>query len=187
MKYQKDWLPIANRALLKVGNTRLLSLDEGSDTASLVNDLLRGSVEEIAGLYPWRSMMKRRELSVAQTAPEYGFDYQYSLPENLARVVKVTTLNDEEWKIEGSVILTDSKKVYLEYVDLPETPASLTPELRQLIVLRLAWNINNTLTTNTTLGNLLLNEFNVALNLAKNNDPAGEEDITEFTSWNDKR
>lgn len=187
MTYQKDWLTIVNRALSRVGQDQLTSLEEGTATANLANAQLRGAIQDVAGLYPWRCMTKRKELAPDTTAPAFGYDYSYPLPPNFARLIKVFTENDEKWVREAGAILTDSEKLYIIYIELPDSTDNLIPSIQQLITIRMAYNIVVSTTTNTTLANILGNEYASALINAKMDDPAGEEDITEFNGWVDRR
>lgn len=186
MTYSKNWLDIANRALAKTGNQLIDNFTGGDDNIKLVNTLLPEAVEVVASLFPWRSLTKRKALAPSDTAPEFGFEYAYPLPTNFARVVEVIVENDSNWVREAGEILTDSSFCNLIYLMLPEEPTDLSPSVRELIVIRLAYNIVQTTTSNTTLMTQLSNEYQSALVLAEREETQGELDIIDFEVENNR-
>jgi len=186
MIYSNNWLGIANRALVKTGNQQIESFTGGTDNVNYINTCLPGAVESVAGLFPWKSLTKRRALAPSSESPEFGYIFQYPLPENFARLNSVDT-GDYEWVREGKYILTDCTYCNITYVRLPADPDEISPAIKELITLRLAYAIAQTTTSNTTLMNQLMNEFNAALILAETEESQGEEDIKTFTGWAENR
>lgn len=178
MTYSNNWLTIANRALVKTGNQQIESFQGGTDNVNYINTLLPEAVESVAGLFPWRSLTRRKALAPLAEKPEFGFAYKFALPVDFARLNSVDT--SSSWVREGSEILTDSEYCNIVYVATPKEPSDISPLLRELITSRLAYNIVQTTTSNTTLLNQLGQEFNANLALAEKEDAQGEPDITEF-------
>ena len=184
--YSNNWLGIANRALVKTGNQQIESLTGGTDNVNYINTCLPEAVEAVAGVFPWRSMTTRRALAPSAQVPEFGYIYQYPLPEDFARLNTVE-VGGYKWEREGKAIVTDSESCNITYVRLPKDPDDLSPALKELITIRLAYSIVQTTTSNTTLMSQLANEFNTALTLAESQEAQGEEDTTKFIGWAEDR
>lgn len=185
MEYSNNWLTIANRALVKTGNQQIESFSGGTDNVNFINTLLPEAVESVAGLFPWRCLTKRKALAPSAERPEFGFVYAYPLPNDFARLNSVDT--EYPWVRESGEILTDSKYCNITYVRKPLDPTEITPLLRELVTVRLAWNIVQTTTSNTTLMTALQSEFNTLMVLAEKEETQGEPDITEFEGWRANR
>ncbi len=180
MTYSRNWLDIANRALVKTGNQQIENFTEGTDNVNYINALLPEAVESIAALFDWRCMTKRQALAPSVDTPEFGFAYAYPLPTDFARIVEVDT-GGAEWRREAGLILTDSDHCNLVYLKLPDEPTDLIPSVRELITIRLAYNIVQTTTSNATLMAQLDKEFQNALILAEREDTQGEPDLIDYT------
>jgi len=186
MTYSNNWLGIANRALVKTGNQQIESFSGGTDNVNYINTCLPGAVEAVAGIFPWKSLATRRALAPSATTPEFGYTYQYPLPEDFARLNTVDT-GTFKWEREGKAILTDSTYCNITYGRLPKEPDEINPALKELITIRLAYAIVQITTSNTTLMNQLSQEFNAALVLAENEESQGEEDTKKFIGWAENR
>lgn len=185
MTYSKNWLTIANRALVKTGNQQIESFSGGTDNVNFINTLLPEAVESVAGMFPWKSLTKRKALAPSADKPEFGYEYQFPLPNDLARLNSVDT--ESKWEREAGVILTDSPYCRITYVKSPVEPDEIAPFIRELITIRLAYNIVQTTTSNTTLMSLLLSEFNTAFALAEIEENQGETDNKTFRGWAENR
>ena len=186
MVYSNNWLGIANRALVKTGNQQIESFTGGTDNVNYINTCLPGAVESVAGIFPWKSLATRRALAPSAEMPEFGYIYQYPLPEDFARLNSVDT-GEYKWECEGKMILTDSTYCNITYGRLPKDPDEISPALKELITIRLAYSIVQITTSNNTLMTQLGNEFNSALVLAETNESQGEEDTKKFIGWAEDR
>lgn len=185
MTYSSDWLSIANRALLKTGNQQIESFNAGSENVNFIKTLLPEAVESVLALYPWKSLTRRVELSPSTITPAWGYRYQYPLPNDIARLNSVDTAS--KWEREAGMILTDSAYCKVTYVEMPENATDIAPSVKELIVLRLAYNLVQVSTSNTTLMNLLLSEFSSMLTLAETEEHQGEPDNKTFKGWAENR
>lgn len=186
MTYSNNWLGIANRALVKTGNQQIESFTGGTSNVNYINTCLPEAVEAVAGIFPWRSLTTRRSLAPSADMPEFEFIYKYPLPEDFARLDSVDC-GDLKWVREGHAILTSSVYCNITYGRLPAEPDEISPALRELITLRLAYAIVQITTSNGSLMTQLANEFNSALVMAENEESQGETDTTKFLGWAEKR
>ena len=186
MTYSNNWLGIVNRALVKTGNQQLESLTGGTDNVNYVNTLLPSVVEDVAGMFPWRCLTVRRGLAPSAQLPEFGYIFQYPLPEDFARLNTVD-VGGYRWEREGKSIVTDCDYCKITYVKLPSEPDEMSPSLKGLITIRLAYSIVQTTTSNSTLMQQLANEFDSALIMAEREEAQAEEDKTKFVGWAENR
>ena len=186
MTYSNNWLGIANRALVKTGNQQIESFTGGTDNVNYINTCRPGAVEAVAGIFPWRCLATRRSLAPSTEMPEFEYLYKYPLPEDFARLNSVDA-GELKWEREGRAILTSSVYCNITYGRLPAEPDEISPALKELITIRLAYAIVQITTSNTTLMNQLAQEFNTALALAENEESQGEPDVTRFIGWAENR
>lgn len=190
MIYGNSWLDIVNRALVKTGNQHIDSLKGNTPNIVLVNTLLPSAIDNVISLYPWRCCIKRFILAPITVNPEFEYKYSYPLPNDFVMLMSVFA-KENKWVREGKTILTNSDECKIIYVSLPDNPNTLTPDVKELISLRLAYNLVQSTTSNTGLMQLLMQEFASALKLAMSDETSGEEDITTvnsiYNSWNDYR
>ena len=110
---------IANGALIKLGATRITSLDDGSKSSRLIMDRWDALRDDELRRRRWVFAIKRTSLSALSDAPDHGFALQYQLPTDFLRLDLVDDrypaqptgdyIGDEaaEWAIEGRKLLTD--------------------------------------------------------------------------------
>ena len=111
---------ICNRALQKLGASRIVSLTENNVSARACNLAYEPVRDAELRAHTWNFAVKRVELAADATAPVYGYAYAYTLPSDCLRLLK----NDHQenfysslWKLEGRKILTDeSAPLPIRYV-----------------------------------------------------------------------
>lgn len=113
---------ICNMALSLLGVNTITNLTTDTTkeavTCSLFYDNVRKS---LLRSHPWNFAIARSELAMLSSAPAFEFDYQYSLPADCLRALKLYNTN-EEFKIEGRYLLTNSDTVKLMYIkDITDT------------------------------------------------------------------
>lgn len=128
-------IDIINLALTRIGESRILELDEESkaaDEARAVYDLLLDS-ELMANR--WGFAQKRAALPVSLPSPAWGYANQYQIPADCLSIVYVdgqepAALDDFRqarfpvWQIEGRYIVTDLSAplnvLYVAGIEIPE-------------------------------------------------------------------
>ena len=190
LSFDAQWVTIANRALLRIGYEAIASLDDGSTAANYCTQLLPQAIDTVMSVYPWRDCLKRAQLAPLAQAPSFGFDYQFVLPEDFARLKSVTALDDDgeecEWSLEGDKVLSDATSVSILYASLPSSPDSLSPATRDLFVRQLAYLVSIPLIKNDTISNRLLQEYQQALSLAINQDNVSHYEEDTAIDWFDE-
>lgn len=190
LSFDAQWVTIANRALLRIGFEAIASLDDGSTAANYCTQLLPQAIDTVMSVYPWRDCLKRAQLAPLAQAPSFGFDYQFVLPQDFARLKSVAALDDDgqecEWSMEGDKVLSDATSVSILYTSLPGSPDSLSPATRDLFVRQLAYLVSIPLIKNDTISNRLLQEYQQALSLAINQDNVSHYEEDTAIDWFDE-
>ncbi len=133
-------ISIANQALAYLGEPRIQTLEQKTNSAKAAKDQLRPSAEEVLELHDWNDCRTRSVLSALVTTPAFGFSKAYQLPTDYLRFI---SLNDDEidYEIEGDQIYTDEDAVELKYVAYPPNFSKVKPALARAIAAKLAQNI----------------------------------------------
>jgi len=111
---------IANSALTKLGESRIMALTDNVKAAREVNAIYTLRRDALLRAYNWNFAMKRASLPALATAPDWGYAYAYQLPSDCLRVTQVNDYftipgfgdfiggpDDQPYKVEGQTIVTD--------------------------------------------------------------------------------
>lgn len=167
-----SWLEVANRALIRLGQTKIQSLTEGTQSAAMASLYLEEAVNHVAAYHRWRGTIARLQLAASSEMPVSGFDYQYPLPNDFLSLAvdengpMVETPSGESWSIENGNVLTNATELYITYHKSPDSPAELHPAIVEAITYVLAWKLAPILTSNDALTALLNAEKESALTRA---------------------
>ncbi|MBN2861271.1 MAG: hypothetical protein JXK93_13480 [Sphaerochaetaceae bacterium] len=172
ISFDAQWLTIANRALLRIGSKTLTSFDDGSAESKYCTILLPQAIETVVSAYNWRDCIKRAQLAPLADAPVFGISYQFSLPEDYAKLNSVSAVdsdgNEVEWFLENGVIVSDAVSVNITYTAIPGAPENVSPSTRDLIVKQLAYLLSIPIVNNTNRTSMLLSEYSQTLSIAMN-------------------
>lgn len=112
---------IANRALSKLGATRIVTFDDGSKQARFMKANYEIIKRAELRKHLWSFAKRRASLAALTSTPEWGYTYEYQLPDGCLRVIQVNDytvpyglanarqMDDSPYKIEGNKIRTDYK------------------------------------------------------------------------------
>lgn len=162
---------IANRALQKIGVTRISSLTEGSKNADEVNfcfDFLKDA--ELRANF-WTFAIQRAALAADTETPISGRAYQYSLPGNFLRMAPEDPsfmADRREYLIEGRKIITDlAAPLYIRYVrnDVPED--EFDAMFADALAMRIAMEIAEPLTQSSSKREAAEQAYKYFIDLAK--------------------
>lgn len=190
VSFDAQWVTIANRALLRIGSKAIASLDDGSTSADYCNQLLPQAIDAVFSVYPWRDCLKRLELAPLATTPAFEYTYQFAVPSDFARLKSVEAIDEDgtqmEWSLEGRVICTNATAVSILYTSQPETPDTIGPATRDLLVKQLAYLLSIPLIKNDNMSSRLLNEYNQAMAIAMTQDNITHYEEDTSVDWFDE-
>ncbi len=110
---------ICNRALGRLGQERILSLDDTGAGARACQLHFEGTRDEVLRSHRWNFATKRTALSRLAEAPAFGWLYQYTLPADFIRALEVNGTEDGKgrpWVVEGGNLMTNEGAVNLVYI-----------------------------------------------------------------------
>ena len=174
MDWNATWLNMANIALTRINKQVLQTLDDSSTSAMLCNQLIPSSVKMVLNQNDWHSARKRALIAPQLDAPAFGYSHQFAMPSDFVRLVKVES--ELLWEKEGEMILSDEEALAIIYIAYPNTPDTLDPLIVDTITTLLAAQLSVSLTSDSTITNLLYQETEQKLYKAKLAEDAGEPD-----------
>ena len=142
---------ICSNALLLLGDRPISSFSENNDRTRLVANLYEYKRERVLRLHPWNCATKREILSPDVESPEFGWAFQFQLPNDWIRTLSVgEDGNEDEYAIEGRKIMMDSNVCRLRYIFRNEVESTwdalLVEVMTQVMVAALAYPITKSTT-----------------------------------------
>jgi len=104
---------ISNSAILKVGGTRINSLDGRSVEAVVCKEFYERSYKWLLAQYYWGFAMRTADLARAVTPPNHEYEYAYALPQDFIRVQR--TFPNTNYKIVGRELHTNESSIAIKY------------------------------------------------------------------------
>jgi hypothetical protein len=182
-----DRVSICNFALAKVGEQRITSLDDKSKNAILCKLHFQQTLDEVLRNHRWNSAMKRAALGADAEAPAFGYEYQYTLPIDCLRVIRLEEPLDE-YRVEGRKLLTDTSPCNILYISRVEDENILDPLLVKVLVIELAIKLAYNLTEVRTMTDGLMEEARAIWIEARSADShEGTPEVLEYSEWLEAR
>jgi hypothetical protein len=176
MAYTKT--SISNDALTELGRAMIVSLDEDSEPARIINQTFDGLLDREVGRHAWSFARSRSELAPLSAAPAFGWNYQFQLPADCLRVLD--EINEEPYRREGNRLLSDSNVLQIRYIRRVTDLNELTPSFVTAFVFRLASKLAVPLVGSRELRDQMFKEYRLAVMEAESVDamqnPADEQD-----------
>lgn len=172
---------ICSNALLMLGAETINSFD---DAAALVRAKLCSNFypqvrDDLLRRHPWNCCVKRLRLAPDADAPAFGLGYAFQLPADCIRVLEVTNRDYHiDYKVEGRSILCDESSIDLRYVFQNTDENTWDSSLVNLATLAMAARLAYAVTSSTSMEQLRIQEFEMALKIAKAAD--GQEEPPEM-------
>lgn len=164
---------IANAALIRIGSKPINSFQDNTDTSNTVAVRYDMSRQTVLRSHPWNCAMARAQLSPLSTPPVFGWAFQFQLPVDCLRVVKVNDrARDDWWRVEGRLLLTSNifmtdTTLNLQYTQNVTNVAQFDALLCEAISAHLAWKICWKITQDQQLTDALAKEYVDTIRSAK--------------------
>lgn len=160
---------IANQALAYLGEPRIQSLDQNTNSAKAANDMMRPSIEEVLELHDWNECRARVKPASLADAPAFGFSKAYQLPADFIRLISINE-DEIDYELEGGKIFTDEDDIELRYIAYPSSVTVIRPALARAISAKLAQNISVIVTGEAAMQDKMLALFERMLARARTNN-----------------
>jgi hypothetical protein len=164
---------IANLALAKIGDEggQITSFDQQKKEANLVKKFYEPSLREVLRLHAWNCAKARSQLAQSVTTPTFGFKYQYALPADCIRVLKIARSTDTqqfyreklEYEINGRMLLTNYDPIYLLYIKYITDPNQMDDLFIRALYTTLAAKLAYPLTEDSNLVRMLEDELSTVI------------------------
>lgn len=174
-------IDLCNNALLRVGAATIMSLQDNSPEARACNLAYNGNRRDELRKHRWNFAIKRQVLAPDATAPAFDYLYAFTMPSDCLRVLRPATV-DLDWQVEGRKILTnDNATLYLRYIADIEDPQQWDAAFYAVATVGLAVDICERLTQSNGKKNMLIEEYDDIVKLARRLDAfeSGPEEAAE--------
>lgn len=174
---------IANRALSKIGEARIMALSDDLESAKLIDSLWNSVRDAELRSRNWNFTIRRDSLPALLAAPAWGFLRQFQLPADCLRVLMVgefypgpsmsnyRNYPEAEWQIEGGRILTNyDAPLKVRYIARIEDTGAWDAAFSEVFACRLAVEICERLTQSAGKRQLAWDEYKIAMREAMRND-----------------
>lgn len=154
---------ISNRALQKLGASRITSLDDATTNARACNACYAELRDAELRRHTWNFSIQRAELAADGTAPSWGRANAFELPSDFLRLLSPypeDNLSNLDWQIEGRKIYTDdAAPLYIRYVARITDPTLMDALFRELLATRMAYEMCEEITQSNTKKDLLYRDM----------------------------
>lgn len=177
---------ISSNALLMLGDKPIASFDEATDRARVCANLWPSVRDSVLRSHPWNCAIKRARLLPDATSPAFDWDYQFTVPGDFLRVLSVGELySEDEWRVEGQMILANWSPLLLRYVYRNENPATYDGMLVDVMTAQMAARMAYPLTQSAALAQEMGNRAAALERRARAVD--GQDDSTDMLGDNPLR
>ena len=159
-------IEICNRALIKIGEKTILSLDDNSKRARICKVLYEPTRDYVLRSHPWNFAVKRVELAQNTLGPVYDYAYSYELPTDCIRVL-IPSREIWEYSIEGTTLVTDYPGAMLKYIARIVDPNVFDEAFREALACKIAAESALTLTDNDPRHKAMVQLYQLAIREAK--------------------
>lgn len=173
-------IDVANRALLKIGASRITEFEDEAKEAQAILVAWDHVQDREMGAHPWAFALRRVALPALADAPAWGYAVQYQLPEGFLGLHWVDGLDvsstaadyldgtESSWRVEGGKILTDhSAPLRIVYSVRVEDPQQWGAQFCEVMAIALAIEICDEVSASLQRKQLLQQEKREALAIAR--------------------
>lgn len=145
---------ICNLALQKLGQSRIVSLDEDNSNARHCNVCFEPLRDRELRAAMWNFSVKRTTLAAHATAPDFTYSYAFPLPVDALRVILPARLG-LDWKIENhegspAILTNDGTSLELKYVAKITDPTKFDALFVEMLACKIAWHLCEVITQSNT-------------------------------------
>lgn len=191
-------LDIINRALVKVGQARISSIDENSKGATTIRTVYDQVRDTLMQSYVWNFAKVRVQLAADPAAPLFGFQRRYRLPPETLRVLGLAddteptrnySSSRNAFKHEGEFVYTDvGAPLNLFITQRIEEAGMYPPDFANVLALDIALDIFYDVTKGTDRYNTIRQDRAMAMRNAKlNHAIENSPEVTVASEWVDSR
>lgn len=151
---------ICNLGLLKFGDITITSLDASNREARACKVLYPQMRDLMLQAFPWNFAMARADISaILADAPDFQWDYAYTLPTDSLRVWELYG-TDDKWEVESGQLLTNKdSEIFIRYIKQETRTGKFNPSFVNCLALRLGAELASKIKGDTKKRRSLLEEL----------------------------
>ena len=179
---------IANSALVLIKEIIITSIEEDSDVAKAIRQMITPAIYLVQNSLEWNELIVSTTLDLAERDIVDGF-YKYNKPIGF---IKLYTENKNTvWKIEGEHLYVANNNTKVKYFKKNIEPATWSDELKECVILKLASKLATYISNDYKLGGQLEERYDlfqkktIASQKAKRN--GNVKNARRVRSWNGDR
>jgi hypothetical protein len=179
---------ICNRALEKLGEDPIVSIDDGSKQAQALKRVYTDTLNALLVEHPWHFAKKRAALPASATVPAWGFNFGYPVPADFLRLLAIKdgpAFSLEADPTGSQIILCDqAAPLAILYLYAVADPGRLPPSFVEALSSKLGFDICEDLTQSNTKKEATAQLFSADLAKAKRINGAQQQpDAYPVFSW----
>lgn len=181
---------ICNRALIKLGKATIRDIDtDETPQGTLCKAVYVSMLDEVLRQAEWNFAVSRQALNKdASGFPLYEWAYRFILPTNPPVIKIISVQNNIPFKIEGNYLVSNSDSIKLKYIARITDPNLYDSLFINVLVLRLAYEISFSLTSQTSLSDNIYKQYILALEEAKNQNSQDDNELPiQDSTWTNSR
>ena len=188
---------VANIALTNLGEATITDITtDNNERARLLNNRFDDIRDSVLRSHPWNITVRRSKLTASSSTPSWGYQYAYAFPTDTTKdpaekCLRVLGLQDftTAYRIEGNQILSDASSLNVKWQARVTDMTTLDSVLRNVMGLRVAWELAEPLTGKTALKDEMYKKYSLALQEARSLDAqeGGSVERIELNTWLDAR
>lgn len=171
----KSTIDVINKSLILLGAEIITDLSEGSVESTYSASLWDGVRQACLRIHPWNFALKEIELPAVTGGSDFKHNYQYNLPADFVRLIKV--YDDGAYKIKGKSIYTNRDSCKIRYIYDNTDVAAWDASFANVVAYKLAAELAYPITKSASLMEAMTQQFARHLIEAKAID--GSEDIED--------
>lgn len=168
---------ICNQALGRIGAQRIMAIDDNdSKSARVCKNAIEATIKEVARAGDWNCLRVRTTLGQLVATPAFEWAYQYQLPSDFISLVELNGVDyhgqpQDDWEIEGRLLLTDAERADVKYTAYVEDTAIWDALFTNAVVVLLASKIAVSIRQDENMASSLLTEYHrISLPQARTKD-----------------
>lgn len=130
-------IDIINTVRYTLGDTTINDQEEALEQVQIIDGIKTAILQSRS----WRFALKRAVLSRLTEIPTFGYKYQYQLPHDFSRLMKIDG-EEYQFEINDDLILTDQEVVKIEYlsddIKYEDLPANIIKAIQFKLMAELA-------------------------------------------------
>lgn len=162
---------IVNKALLKLGQETIVNLSDDNERAKIGSIIFDSVKDTLLCAHRWAFAMKRTSVEAEETAPAFGWNKKYALPEDFLRLSEIYNADDREtdnYEIEGSFILCNyASPLKIKYLAKVNNVDTFPPYFCEALACKLAFEFCEKLKQDQARKQTLMQEYGLAISEAK--------------------